>query len=231
MDVKVFDLGLTDFQDAWQFQKETFAAVENRVFDSALIFCRHNPVITLGRASHRENILATQEQLIAQGIDICQIERGGDVTYHGPGQLTVYPVINLNCVKKDIHWFIRQLEEVIIGSLSDFGIISQRRPGLTGVWIGERKIASIGISIRRWISFHGFTINVKRDDLANFKLIRPCGMDIEMIALDEAIGKDIAIEKVQLVLIERLRDTLSFNFKDVPRLGSRTSLVKEEVAR
>jgi len=189
MDFRVFDLGLVDFQKAWQFQKEIFTKVKIGKFDSGIILCRHYPVITLGRLANRDNILASEQELSSKGIQVHKIERGGDITYHGPGQLTIYPIINLNYFKKDIHWFLGQLEEVVIDFLSDFGIKGERHNGLTGIWVDKKKIASIGIAIRNWITFHGLSINIKKDDLSNFRLIRPCGMDIEMTSIESVLNK------------------------------------------
>lgn len=201
MEFEVFDIGLFDFRRAWEFQREVFKAVKNNGLKSALIICRHYPVITLGREASLSHILARQKELKERKIAVYKIERGGGIAYHGPGQLTIYPVFNLDYLKKDIHWFLRKLEEAIMLCLSDFGISGQRRAGLTGVWLGEQKIASIGIAIKNWITFHGLSINVKKDDLDNFRLIRPCGMDIEMTALEAALGRAVEIESLKKQLI------------------------------
>ena len=205
MQFEIFDLGLVDFKKAWDFQKQAFEAVRNNYFVAALILCQHYPVITLGRSADRKNILASETTLNRQGIKVFEIERGGDVTYHGPGQITVYPVFNLEYLRKDIHWFLRQLEEVAIDLLSDFGIEGKRVAGLTGVWVDNQKIASIGIAVRNWITFHGLTINIKKSDLRNFGLIRPCGLDIEMISLEEISGKEIEMIAVKERLIKKLK--------------------------
>ncbi|MDD5595085.1 MAG: lipoyl(octanoyl) transferase LipB [Candidatus Omnitrophica bacterium] len=203
MELKIFDLRLIEFEKAWKFQKEIFQQVQSGSLDFALILCQHYPVITLGRNAKNENLLVSLEELKNKGIERFEIERGGDITYHGPGQLTIYPIFNLANLKKDIHWFLRELEQVVIEFLADFGLSSQRKPGFTGVWIGERKIASIGVAIRHWITFHGVSINIKTADLENFKLIRPCGMDIEMVALEQLIGREIEIEKIKNNLVHK----------------------------
>jgi len=192
MSFKVFDLGLIDYQKALVFQIETFKAVKADFFKSALILCRHHPVITCGRQADKNNILASEAELKARGISVYEIERGGDVTYHGPGQMTIYPIFNLSFYKKDIHWFLRQLEEMAIDLLSDFGVKAERIIGKTGVWVEGAKICSIGIAIRHWITFHGLSINIKADDLASFNLIRPCGMDIKMTSLETILGTKMA---------------------------------------
>lgn len=202
MEFKVFDLGLIDFKSAWGIQKKIFADVKAGLINSAVLLCRHYPVITLGRKADKKNILVSDNELKTKGIAVYEIERGGDVTYHGPGQITVYPVFNLWFYKKDIHLFLRQLEKVVIDLLSDFGIIARRHQGRTGVWVGEEKISSLGITIKDWISFHGVSINIKKDDLINFGLIRPCGMDIQMTSLENILQRDVEIENIRDRLIE-----------------------------
>ncbi len=201
MELKIFDLGLIDFRAAWNFQKEVFNEVKKGGVHHALILCRHYPVITLGRRASKRNILIPEEELRLKNIGTYQIERGGDITYHGPGQITAYPIFNLNHLKKDIHWFLRKLEGTIIDFLSEFGIAGQRRMGLTGVWVAGKKIASIGIAIKNWITFHGISINIGKDDLANFGLIRPCGMDIEMVALETILNREIKIDGLKQNLV------------------------------
>jgi len=213
MEFKVFDLGLTDFKYAWDFQKETFNQVKAGILPSALILCQHRPVITLGRLSKNEHILASFDEIKAKGIEVYAIERGGDVTYHGPGQLTAYPIFNLNYFKKDIRWFLRQLERVILDFLADFGIQGLTYENKTGAWIKEKKIASIGIAVRNWITFHGLSINIKENDLDNFKLIRPCGMDIEMASLESALEENIDAEGVKQNLINKFETTFSLRRK------------------
>lgn len=205
MRFELFDLGLIDFKLALQRQKEIFQGVKNGTFDSALVLCRHYPVITLGRQADKKNILAAVDELTAKGIQSCEIERGGNVTYHGPGQITAYPIFNLNHLKKDIHFFLRQLENVVLGLVSDFGIEGRRKEGHTGVWVERKKISSIGIAIKNWITFHGLSINIKKDDLANYRFIKPCGLDIEMTSLESALAKEVDIEKAKEILLDNFR--------------------------
>lgn len=207
MDFRVFNLGLVDFKKALQFQKKIFQEIKNNYFNSALILCRHYPVITMGRQARVENIKVSSFELRNRGIHMYEIERGGDVTYHGPGQLTVYPIFNLAYLKKDIHLFLRQLEGLVIDFLSDFGIKGLRYKGLTGVWIDKNKVASIGIAIRNWITFHGMSINIKKDDLDNFSLIKPCGMDIEMTSLESVLHRGVEIDNIENNLIQKFRES------------------------
>jgi len=197
MELKLYDLGLVDYLPAYEFQKKILSDVKNGFLCSALVVCRHNPVITLGRRADKGNIL------VKGGIPIVETERGGDVTYHGPGQLIVYPIFNLAFLKKDIHWFLRFLEGIIIDFLSDFGISSERVSGKTGVWVKGKKIASIGISIRNWITFHGLSLNVLENDLVNFGSIRPCGMDIEMASMEGVSGRVLDINQFKQPLFSK----------------------------
>lgn len=206
MRFKIFNLGLINFEKAWQFQKDIFMDVKNGYLSSGLILCRHYPVITLGRLSKRENIKVYESDLKNKGIKIYEIERGGDVTYHGPGQIIAYPIFNLNYFKKDIHLFLRQLEEVIISLLLDFGINGLRYTGFTGVWVDRQKIASIGIAIKNWITFHGLSINIKRYDLDNFYFIRPCGMNITVTCLETLLDRSIEINNVKEILIHKFKN-------------------------
>jgi len=208
MEFKVFDLGLIYFKKAWEFQRKIFQDVKSGLLESGLILCQHYPVITLGRTANKKNILASEQELKMRGITISEIERGGDVTYHGPGQLMAYPIFNLNYLKKDIHLFLRQLEGITITLLSDFGIEASRYQGLTGVWVGKEKIASIGIAIRNWITFYGLSINIKKDDLDNFRFIRPCGMDIEMTSLETVLNRDIKIDCLKDGLVHKFKEAV-----------------------
>ena len=205
MDFKILDLGLIDYQKAREFQKEAFEQVKNGRLNAALLICSHYPVITLGRLPQDKNILVSRQELNSRGIGVYETQRGGDITYHGPGQLTAYPVFNLEFLKKDIRWFLRKLEGIIIGCLSDFGINAHSRPGLTGAWVDKFKVASVGIAIKNWITFHGLSINIRKNDLDNFNLIRPCGMDITMAALESYCVENIDMQCVKRSLIQEFR--------------------------
>ena len=205
MDLKIIDLGLIDFKYAWARQKELFREVKEGSLRSGLIVCQHHPVITVSRRADRNNILVSREALKDKGIAIYEVERGGDVTYHGPGQFIAYPVFNLNYFKKDIHWFLRHLEELIIRCLNNSGIKGERAAGKTGVWAGKLKIASIGIAVRNWITFHGLSINVKSSDLTNFSLIRPCGMDIMVTSIESQTRKIVCMEEFKRSFLSLLK--------------------------
>ncbi|MCX5707452.1 MAG: lipoyl(octanoyl) transferase LipB [Candidatus Omnitrophica bacterium] len=201
----VLDLKLIEYDKALEVQKGLFNGVRNGTVNSAIVFCRHYPVITLGRQAKSVNIKADQAELARRGITVRQSERGGDVTYHGPGQLVVYPVVHLELFNKDIHYFLRTLEENVIALLSSFGINAAARKGLTGVWVGEQKICSIGITVKNWISYHGLAINVSANDLKNFSLIRPCGMDIKMTSMETILKKEVSFSEVQKHFIKEYK--------------------------
>ena len=208
MESRIFNLGLVDFKKAWVFQKQIFEKVKNNHFNAAVILCRHHPVITAGRQASGASIRVTLPELKNMGIQFYEVERGGDVTYHGPGQLIAYPVFNLDYFKKDIHLFLRQLEGLAIDFLSGLGIKGLRCKGLTGVWIEKKKVASIGIAIRNWITFHGMSINIKKDDLDNFSLIKPCGMEIEMTSAETVSGNQIEIAEITGLFINKFKKIL-----------------------
>lgn len=203
MQSKVIDLGLVDFEEALLAQKNIFAEIKNGYYNSALIVCRHYPVFTLGRAASKENLLVSADVLNKLNIKVLQIDRGGDVTYHGPGQLVLYPIFNLNYFRKDIHWFLRSLENAVIKALGEFGVKGMQISGLTGVWLEKKKLASIGIAVKNWITYHGVAINIKSADLENFSLIRPCGMDIMMTSLESCLDRQVQIEEFKEIITRR----------------------------
>jgi len=206
MEFEVFDWGLVEYSRALSLQKEAYFKVKEGNPESALIICSHYPVITIGRLGERKNLLVSEEELLLRAVSLFWVERGGDITYHGPGQLTAYPIFNLACLKKDIHFFLRNLEEVALCFLMGLGIKGQRLPGLTGVWLGDKKIASVGIAVKNWITYHGLTINIKSNDLENFRLIRPCGMDVEMTCAEEALGRELEMCVLKKRLIEKFQE-------------------------
>ncbi len=186
--LNVIKLGVVDYGEAYNLQKQLLEEhIQGKGRDSLLLL-QHNPVITIGRSGSRDNILIPESALTAAGIETCEIDRGGDVTYHGPGQLTGYPIINLRHFRKDVHWYLRQLEETIIKVLAEYSITGERMEGYTGVWVGNEKVAAIGVGIRRWITYHGFAFNVY-PDMSHFQMIRPCGItDKGVTSLEKLLG-------------------------------------------
>jgi lipoyl(octanoyl) transferase len=171
--------GLTDYAAALEWQRALAAArADGALAHDLLLLLQHPPVITLGRGSHDENVVADREALRARGVEVFDVERGGDVTYHGPGQLVGYPILDLEGHRKDLHWYLRRVEEALIRACGELEIAATRSPGYTGVWVDAappRKIASIGVHVARWVTRHGFALNVTTD-LSAFDLIIPCGI-------------------------------------------------------
>ncbi|UCC50053.1 MAG: lipoyl(octanoyl) transferase LipB [Gemmatimonadota bacterium] len=189
--------GLTAYGEALALQRQLVQARSGgELTDDVLILLEHPRVITLGRGARVSNLRASTEVLAGLGVQVQEVERGGDVTYHGPGQLVGYPLVDLGRHKKDLHWYLRQLEEVLIQALGTFGITAGRVPGYTGVWVDDRKIASIGVHVSRWVTSHGFALNVTTD-LADFDLIIPCGIEaVKMTSVERETGRAHSIVKV-----------------------------------
>ncbi len=223
----VIRLGTISFDDAYKIQQEI---VRSRIANpdnssDSLILCEHNSVITLGHRGKDRNVLVPKEVLDLKGIPLCRTDRGGDVTYHGPGQLVGYPILRLEDEERDLHLYLRKIEEAIMLSLSRFGIAGKRKEGLTGVWVVERrlsedkKICSIGVGVRKWVTFHGFALNVKKEALEGFKYINPCGIDacdaISMEQLSPSVNmqdvEDSVIESIGRVFNCHNSETSGFN--------------------
>ena len=215
--VKYIDLGLIDYKEAWDFQEELFQAVidvkrANRKREqeglaleetqSKLIFCEHPHVFTLGKSGQLSHLLVNEEQLAAKGASFYKINRGGDITYHGPGQLVGYPIFDLDNFFTDIHKYLRYLEEAVILTLAEYGIESGRINGSTGVWLDwnnpkARKICALGVRSSRWVTMHGFAFNVN-SDLDYFTNIVPCGItDKAVTSLHKELGRPVDMKEVQ----------------------------------
>jgi lipoate-protein ligase B len=174
-----------------------------------LLLVEHSPVITLGRGTQAANLTTPREFLEARGIEVFEIERGGDITFHGPGQLVGYPIFDLTEHKPDLHWFLRQLEQALIQSLEPLGITGERRDKYTGVWTGGRKLASIGVHVRQWVTWHGFALNVTTD-LSYFDLMVPCGIpDVVMTSVQRELG-----ERAPRDLWNRVTENVILGFAD-----------------
>ncbi|MFQ5988585.1 MAG: lipoyl(octanoyl) transferase LipB [Candidatus Methylomirabilales bacterium] len=193
---EVYWLGRMGYGEALKLQRERASARIRDGVKDCLLLVEHPPVITLGRGAKPEHLLSEEDLLKAKGIEVWEIERGGDVTFHGPGQLVGYPVIELSNHGKDLHLFMRKLEEVIIRTLDAYGIRGEPRSGQTGVWVHGAKIASMGVHVSRWVSRHGFALNVSTD-LSYFDLIVPCGItDVRMTSMTALLGQEIPIRAV-----------------------------------
>jgi lipoyl(octanoyl) transferase len=165
------------------------ARISGEIAHDVLLLLEHTPVVTLGRSAKAQNLVASPALLAARGVELFEAERGGDVTFHGPGQLVGYPIVNLRGHKQDLHWYLRQVEAVLISALEKIGIVSERSKGRTGVWTSDRKIASIGVHARDWVTWHGFALNVSTD-LSYFDLMVPCGLaGVTMTSVSRELGE------------------------------------------
>jgi lipoyl(octanoyl) transferase len=185
----VIDLGRRGYGDVLALQRDLcMARADGRQHDDLLLLVEHDPVITLGRGTRASSLPVTPEDLRARGIEVHEVERGGDVTWHGPGQLVGYPIVDLTAMRPDLHWYLRSLEDALIDALESLGIPADRNPGFTGVWTAGRKVASIGVHVKRWVTLHGFALNVT-NGLAAFDNIVPCGIpDVVMTSVQEERG-------------------------------------------
>jgi len=189
------ECGRLPYGDAWALQRALLAARQADQIADTLLLLEHPPVITIGRAGHAANILIPREALAARGFEVFEIERGGDVTYHGPGQLLGYPILNLRALDEDVVRFVRLLEATLIRVLETFGIEAARRRGYPGVWGGEAKIAAIGVAVKRKVTMHGFALNVD-PDLGHFALINPCGLGKPVTSVARLLGRHVELAEV-----------------------------------
>jgi lipoyl(octanoyl) transferase len=173
----VASLGTVPYADALELQRALARdRISGAISQDMLLLLEHPPVVTLGRSAKASNLISSADFLASKGVELFEVERGGDVTFHGPGQLVGYPIIDLKRHKLDLHWYLRQVEEGLIRTLAEYAIPAERNPGFTGVWTNGKKIASIGVHAREWVTWHGFALNVTTD-LSYFDLIIPCGID------------------------------------------------------
>lgn len=192
----VLDLSLVEFTRALDVQRRAARMrISGELPADLLILCEHPPVVTLGRsAKSAGHLLLSPEALAERGAALHEIERGGDVTFHGPGQLVGYTIVDLKAHKRDLHWFLRQTEEAIIRAVAPFGVVGERSAGFTGVWVQDRKLASIGVHARDWVTWHGFALNVSTD-LSWFETIVPCGIaGVAMTSVEREIERELARE-------------------------------------
>lgn len=200
--IQLLDLGMMKYHDAWNLQKQLFKEVTENRNTNYLLLTEHPPVITLGKSSDDKNIVTNQDILESKNIDVVEIDRGGDVTFHGPGQIVGYPIFNLENFKKDIHWYLRSIEEVIIQTLVHFGISAGRIKDLTGVWIKNQKICAIGIKVTRWVTMHGFALNVSTQ-LDYFNHIVPCGIsDKTVTSMEDIRNQEFLLDTVKQKICE-----------------------------
>lgn len=204
------DLGTVSYRGAWELQARLVAARRQGLVGDLLLLLEHPPVYTLGRGGKAEHLLVPTGWLRRQGADVFEVDRGGDITFHGPGQLVGYPILDLTAWGRDLHRYLRSLEEVIIRALARFGLEVGRKPGYTGVWVGDRKIAAIGVKLNSgWITSHGFALNVSTD-LRWFDYIVPCGIrDYGVTSLSAELGTSLPREVVIGPVVETFGEVFS----------------------
>jgi lipoyl(octanoyl) transferase len=187
----VQDLGRAPYADVLELQRRLCQQrISGEIWEDILLLVEHEPVVTLGRGLRPGSLPLSPPELEARGVQVFDVERGGDVTFHGPGQLVGYPIIDLRKHREDLHWYLRRLEAGVINGLARIGVEATTTAGLTGVWTGGRKIASIGIHVKQWVTFHGFAVNVTTD-LSYFDLIVPCGIpDVIMTSVSRELGRN-----------------------------------------
>jgi lipoyl(octanoyl) transferase len=221
----VVDLGLMEYGAAWELQRRVVAARKAGTVPDVLLLCEHPHVITLGRSGKLANLRASDHVLRQMGVSFFETDRGGDITYHGPGQLVGYPILNLAQIRRDVAWYVRSLEEAMIRATAGFGIASRRVPGRTGVWVDvpaespaeEEKLAAIGVHLSRWVTSHGFAYNVSTD-LRYFDLIVPCGIaDKRATSLGKLLGRGVAIKDISPRIAAHLGESFGLDLREASR--------------
>ncbi|HET9995748.1 MAG TPA: lipoyl(octanoyl) transferase LipB [Candidatus Acidoferrum sp.] len=216
------DLGLMGYAEAWALQKRVVAARKAGLVEHVLLFCEHPHVITLGRNGKREHLLASENVLRQKGVEFFETSRGGDITYHGPGQIVGYPILNLGAIRRDVVWYVRMLEEAMICATAEFGITAERVAGKTGIWARcestEEKLAAIGVHISRWVTSHGFAYNVSTD-LRFFDLIVPCGIaDRKATSLEKLLGRNVEPDDVAPRIATHLGKLFGLEMKEASKM-------------
>jgi lipoate-protein ligase B len=217
-------LGTVPYAEALELQRSIARdRISGAISQDVLLLVEHPPVVTLGRAAKEKHLVASPEFLRNKGVELFEVERGGDVTFHGPGQLVGYPIIDLKRHRQDLHWYLRRIEEGLINALSDYGIPGERNTAFTGVWTRGKKIASIGVHARDWVTWHGFALNVTTD-LSYFDLIVPCGIDGVVMT---SIAREVGAQEISL---QDVRDRVTAKFAEAfdltPVVTPRSSLLE-----
>ena len=217
----IVDLGLIGYAEACALQKRVVAARKAGAIEDVLLLCEHPHVITLGRNGKRENLLASESVLRQKGVEFHATNRGGDITYHGPGQIVGYPILNLGAIRRDVVWYVRMLEEALIRTTAEFGIVANRVTGKTGIWIEnettEEKLAAIGVHISRWVTSHGFAYNVSTD-LRYFELIVPCGIaDRKATSLEKLLKRKVEEKEVAPKIAKHLGELFELEIRETSK--------------
>jgi lipoyl(octanoyl) transferase len=217
----IVELGLIGYSDAWALQKRLVSTRKANAVEDVLLLCEHPHVITLGRNGKREHLLASEHVLKQKGIELHATDRGGDITYHGPGQIIGYPILNLGAIRRDVVWYVRMLEEAMIRATAEFGVSAGRLEGKTGIWVRtattEEKLAAIGVHISRWVTSHGFAFNVSTD-LRFFDLIVPCGIaDRQATSLEKILGRSFERKEVAPQLVKHFGEVFGLEMTQASR--------------
>jgi len=220
------------YAEAWALQKRVVAARKAAAIEDVLLLCEHPHVITQGRSGKRENLLASEHVLKQKGVEFHATDRGGDITYHGPGQIVGYPILNLGAIRRDVVWYVRMLEEAMIRATAEFGIAAERVAGKTGIWVkgesNEEKLAAIGVHISRWVTSHGFAYNVSTD-LRFFDLIVPCGIaDRKATSLEKLLGRRVETKEVAPRIAHHLGEVFGLEMKEASRFELLEKLLEAE---
>jgi lipoyl(octanoyl) transferase len=218
---QIVDIGLIGYAEACALQKRVVAARKAGAIEDVLLLCEHPHVITLGRSGKRENLLASEHVLKQKGVEFYASDRGGDITYHGPGQIVGYPIVNLGAIRRDVVWYVRMLEEAMIRATAELGIAAERVAGKTGIWVRvgntEEKLAAIGVHISRWVTSHGFAYNVSTD-LRNFELIVPCGIaGRKATSLEKLLERTVEPKEVAPRIAKHLGELLGLEMMESSR--------------
>jgi len=223
----VYRLGLIDYGEAYELQKRLHCKRVAGSISDTILLLEHPPTLTIGRSGSLENVLVSKQQLTQEGIALISIERGGDVTYHGPGQLVGYPIMDLSCRERDIPLYVRNIEEVLIRTLQDFLIHAERDKSHAGVWVNNEEIAAIGLSIQKWVTMHGFALNIC-PNLEHFSYIHPCGLpNRRATSMAEILGHGLVMDTV----IDQLLAHVSTVFDITIQTGSATELIPKGIPK
>jgi lipoyl(octanoyl) transferase len=230
---RIVDFGSIGYAEAWALQKRVAAARKAGAIEDVLLLCEHPHVITQGRNGKREHLLASEHVLRQKGVEFHTTDRGGDITYHGPGQIVGYPILNLGAIRRDVVWYVRMLEEAMIRATAEFGVAAERVAGKTGIWVkngnAEEKLAAIGVHISRWVTSHGFAYNVSTD-LRYFDLIVPCGIaGCKATSLEKLLGDSVKRKDVAPQIALHLGEVFGLELKETSRAGLLDKLQEAEL--
>ena len=207
--------GRTSYKSTWDIQKKLVEKRRTGSIPDCLILTEHDPVITMGRGTSRRNLLADLATLEARGVELYEIERGGDITFHGPGQLVAYPIIDLTVRGRDVHKYLRDLEHLMIATLMDLGLKAGIKQGLTGVWVDNHKVGAIGVAVSKWVTYHGLALNVNTD-LDYFKMINPCGITRYPVgSASQLLGQQLSLDHVAEMLAVNFADLFGYEMDSI----------------